>query len=83
MPTIEQPIYKIGVVRISRDKKDGNFWLLRIPEHAIQAVNKSTQVSYGTSFKHNTDVTLWQVGGGTFLLNGTAIGIFIGTGVMG
>jgi len=46
-------------------------------------LNKSTSHTYGTSFEHNKSVTIWQVGGGTFAgVAGTAIGIFIGTGLI-
>lgn len=70
---------RIGHVRLRRDTKNKNNWMIEIPEHAIQAMNLSTGVAYGTSFSHNVSVCLHMLGGGTST-GGTASGIFIGTG---
>ncbi len=77
-------IYRIGKVRISRDiNVDGN-WLISVPQHAITALNKSTALSYGTSFDNNTGITAWLVGGGTWAgVAGTALGLFFGTSIKG
>lgn len=76
---ISGTINRISHVRLRRDTKNNNNWLLEIPQHVIQAMNLSTGVSYGTSFSHNTSVALYMLGGGTST-GGTATGIFIGTG---
>ena len=76
-------VYRVGRVQISRDKSDGNNWLIKVPQHVITALNKSTAHTYGTSFDNMKSVTIWQVGGGTYAgVAGTAIGIFIGTGLI-
>lgn len=84
MATIKQTMNKIGRVTLMRDKGVDGAWLLRVPQHVITALNKSTAITYGTSFDHNSDVQLWQVSGGTWAgVAGTSIGIFIGTGYTG
>ncbi len=76
-------LYRVGRVPINRDKNVDGSWLVKIPQHVITALNKSTANTYGTSFHHAHSVTLWQVGGGTWAgVAGTAIGIFIGTGLI-
>ncbi len=76
-------IYRIGRVQISRDKSVDGSWLIKVPQHAITFLNKSTALTYGTSFDHNKSVTLWMVGGGTWAgVAGTNKGIFIGTGII-
>ena len=76
-------VYRVGRVQISRDKSDGNNWLIKVPQHVITALNKSTAHTYGTSFDNMKSVTIWQVGGGTYAgVAGTSIGIFIGTGLI-
>lgn len=76
-------IYRIGRVQLMRDKNVDGAWMLKIPQHVITALNKSTAHSYGTSFDNMKSVTLWQVGGGTWAgVAGTALGIFIGTGLV-
>ena len=67
-------VYRVGRVQISRDKSDGNNWLIKVPQHVITALNKSTAHTYGTSFDNMKSVTIWQVGGGTYaVVAGTAI----------
>lgn len=84
MANINQTMNKIGRVQISRDKSDSGYWLIKVPSQAITALNKSTAITYGTSFDHNSDVQLWMVGGGTFAgVAGTSIGFFCGTGLHG
>lgn len=76
-------VYRVGRVQISRDKSVDGQWLMKVPQHVITALNKSTSHTYGTSFDHNKSVTIWMVGGGTYAgVAGTAIGIFIGTGLI-
>lgn len=77
-------INRVGRVQISRDKAVDGSWLIKVPQHVFTALNKSTGLTYGTSFDHNKSVTLWLVGNGTYAgVAGTAVGIFIGTGVVG
>jgi len=84
LASINQTINRIAKVQISRDKSDTNSWLIKIPQQAITALNKSTALGYGTSFDHNTAVQLYMVGGGTWAgVAGTSIGIFIGTSISG
>ena len=76
-------IYREGRTKIMRDKNVDGSWLIKVPQHVITALNKSTAHTYGTSFDNMKSVTIWQVGGGTFAgVAGTAIGIFIGTGLI-
>jgi len=76
-------IYRVGRTQLMRDNSVDGSWLIKVPQHVITALNKSTAHTYGTSFEHNKSVTIWQVGGGTFAgVAGTAIGIFIGTGLI-
>lgn len=76
-------LYRVGRAQISRDKAVDGSWLIKIPQHVITSLNKSTSHTYGTAFDHNKSVTIWQVGGGTYAgVAGTAIGIFIGTGLI-
>jgi len=83
LATINQTIIKVGRVTLSRDKAVDGSWLLKIPQHVITSLNKSTGNTFGTSFDHNKDVTVWVVGGGTWAgVAGTGLGIFIGTGLI-
>ena len=76
-------IYRVGRVQISRDKTEDGSWLIKVPQHVITALNKSTALSYGTSFDNMKSLTVWQVGGGTYAgVAGTAVGIFFGTGLI-
>lgn len=82
--TVTQGIYRIGRIRLMRDRAVNGDWLLRVPHHVIQNLNASTGLSYGTSFDHNSDVTLWQIAQGTYAgAAGSSLGIFIGTGING
>ena len=77
-------IYRVGRVQISRDKSDGNNWLVKVPSHVMTMLNKSTALNYGTSFDHNSDITCWLVGSGTWAgIAGTSVGFFFGTGLHG
>lgn len=83
---ISGSIIRVKHVRIRRDSKDNNNWLVPIPHEVIQALNLSTIGTgvysgslRGTSFNHYSSVAIWTVGGGTDV-GGTAFGIFIGTG---
>lgn len=77
-------IYRIGRVRLSRDKAEDGGWLVKVPQHVFTALNRSTGLTYGTSFDEGKEVTLWLTGGGTWAgVAGTAVGIFIGTGRSG
>ncbi len=77
-------LYRIGRTTLMRDKSVDGSWLLKIPQHVITSLNRSTAIGYGTSFDHNKSVTLWMVSGGTWAgVAGTNIGIFIGTGIVG
>lgn len=81
---INQTMNRIGRVQISRDVNMDGSWLIKVPAHVFTALNKSTALTYGTSFDHNSGIALWMVGGGTFAgVAGTALGIFFGTGVHG
>jgi len=76
-------IYRVGRTQLMRDNSVDGSWLIKVPQHVITALNKSTAHTYGTSFDNMKSVTIWQVGGGTFAgVAGTAIGIFIGTGLI-
>lgn len=76
-------INRVGRVQLMRDKNVDGSWLLKIPQHVITQLNKSTALAYGTSFDDMKSVTIWQVGGGTWAgVAGTAYGIFIGTGIV-
>ena len=76
-------IYRVGRIQLSRDKSEDGGWLLKIPQHVITSLNKSTANTYGTSFDHSKSVTIWSVGGGTWAgVAGTSLGIFIGTGLV-
>lgn len=79
-------ITRVKHVRLRRDVKNKNNWLLEIPHQMIQALNYSVVGTgvysgslRGTSFDHNSSVALWMVGGGT-TVGGTSFGIFVGTG---
>ena len=77
-------LYRIGRATLNRDKTDSGKWLISVPQHVITALNKSTALNFGTSFDHNSAVTLFMVGGGTWAgVAGTALGIFIGTSING
>ena len=81
---LNQTLNKIGRVNISRDINDSGNWLLKVPQQAITALNRSTAIGYGSSFDSGSDVTLYMVGGGTWAgVAGTAIGLFFGTGLHG
>ena len=83
IPNNQFGIVRVGRAQISRDKSVDGQWLIKIPQHVITALNKSTANTYGTSFDHNKSVTIWQVGGGTYAgVAGTAIGFFVGTGLI-
>ena len=76
-------IYRVGRTQLVRDKSEAGSWLIKVPQHVITALNKSTAHTYGTSFDHNKSITLWMVGSGTYAgVAGTAIGIFFGTGLV-
>lgn len=85
---ISASLVRIGAVTLNRNNKVEGNWLLPVPEHAIQALNKSLVGTgvysgslLGTSFEHNASVTLWMVGGGTSV-EGTGFGFFVGTGAV-
>ena len=76
-------INRVGRVQLMRDKNVDGSWLIKIPQHVITQLNRSTALTYGTSFDDMKSVTIWQVGGGTWAgVAGTAVGIFIGTGII-
>lgn len=76
-------INRVGRVQITRANTVDGSWLIKIPQHVITSLNKSTGLTYGTSFDDMKSITIWQVGGGTYAgVAGTAIGIFIGTGLI-
>lgn len=76
-------INRVGRVQLMRDKNVDGSWLVKIPQHVITQLNRSTSLTYGTSFDDMKSVTIWQVGGGTWAgVAGTAVGIFIGTGLV-
>lgn len=76
-------LYRVGRIRLNRDKTTDGKWLLEVPAHVFTALNRSTTHTYGTSFDHDKSVTLWVVGGGTWAgVAGTTVGIFIGTGLV-
>ena len=76
-------IYRVGRTQLMRDNSVDGSWLIKVPQHVITALNKSTAHTYGTSFDNMKSVTIWQVGGGTYAgVAGTSIGIFIGTGLI-
>ena len=83
IPNNQFGIYRVGRAQISWDKSVDGQWLIKVPQYVITALNKSTANTYGTSFDHNKSVTIWQVGGGTFAgVAGTALGFFVGTGLI-
>ena len=83
IPNSQSGIVRVGRVQLMRDKNVDGAWLLKIPQHVITSLNKSTANTYGTSFDNMKSVTIWQVGGGTYAgVAGTALGIFIGTGLV-
>ena len=85
MSNINQTMTRIGRITINRDKNENGSWLLKVPQAAITALNTSEYtIGYGTSFADGSDVTIYMVGGGTRVgIDGTAIGIFFGTGLYG
>lgn len=77
-------IYRVGRSQLMRDRSVDGKWLLSVPQHVITALNKSTGLTYGTSFDNMKECTLWLVGGGTYAgVAGTTLGLFIGTGRTG
>ncbi len=83
---ISASITRVKHVRLRRDSKDNNNWLVSIPDEMIQALRFSIVGTgvysgslRGTSFAHHDSVAIWGVGGGT-TIGGTVFGIFIGTG---
>lgn len=78
----------VGHVRLDRSTKNNGDWLVRIPEHAIQALATSTIGTgiwggslFGTSFQHNKSIAIHVVGGGTST-NGTGFALLLGTGLI-
>lgn len=72
-------------VQLNRARTLNGNWLIEIPHHMVEALNKSTSgnIGYGTSFDHGASVCLYMFDGGTQLDGtGTAYGIFIGTGAV-
>ena len=83
IPNNQFGIYRVGRVQLMRDKNVDGSWLIKVPQHVITALNKSTGNTYGTSFDNLRSITVWQVGGGTWAgVAGTSIGIFFGTGLV-
>ena len=83
IPNNQFGIYRVGRTQIVRDNNVDGSWMVKIPQHVITALNKSTANTYGTSFDNNKSVTIWAIGGGTWAgVAGTAVGIFIGTGLI-
>lgn len=77
-------IYRICRTQLMRDRNIAGNWLLSVPQHAITSLNKSTGLTYGTSFDNMKECTLWMVGNGTWAgVTGTSVGLFIGTGRSG
>lgn len=67
--------------KLMRDRNVEGDWLIRVPSPVMKTLNLAKQ-SGGTSFAHNTTVTLWVVGGTMGEdASGTAIGLFVGTGL--
>ncbi len=84
IPNSQFGLYRVGRTQLVRDRTVDGKWLISVPQHVITALNKSTGLTYGTSFDANKEITIWQVGCGTFAgVAGTAIGIFFGTGRSG
>lgn len=76
-------LYRVGRTQLVRDRSVDGSWLIKVPQHVITALNKSTSHTYGTSFDNNKSVTLWLVGGGTYAgVAGTSVGFFVGTGLI-
>ena len=83
IPNNQFGIYRVGRTQIVRDNNVDGSWMVKIPQHVITALNKSTANTYGTSFDNNKSVTIWAIGGGTWAgISGTCLGIFIGTGLI-
>ena len=84
IPNNQFGIYRVGRVTLRRDSTDSGKWLISVPQHVNTAVNKSTALNFGTSFDHNSAITCWMLGSGTYAgVSGTAIGIFFGTSING
>ena len=77
-------LYRVGRTQLLRDRTVDGSWLIKVPQHVITALNKSTGLTYGTSFDNMKECTLWLVGSGTWAgVAGTAVGLFFGTGRSG